>query len=241
MKGGDRHGQNNRQARTILRFITDFMRNQRVSPLGARDLRGRRPCLNGDGPLPSQRPQGRRPHPYGRQKEPDDLASRRAPFRLEFQSSAWSQPVSRFWPLKTLKGIFPGTETRRCFALRVRGDSHDKCRHSLRRQGRCPPAARQPKTGRSSSRCSMTPPPSSAFAAKRARSGCSPRTLRMSPSTAPIAASSPRQGRLSRVLNCISVEKGSRESTRNIVISEMLRRFIIPNAFIATRIEVARK
>ena len=49
-------------------------------------------------------------------------------------------------------------------------------------------ARRRPqKTGRSSWRCWTTLPPSSAFTAKRARSGFCRRTLRMSPSTAPIA------------------------------------------------------
>ena len=50
-EGSDRHGQNNRQARSNSPLYHRLHAQSRVSPLGARDLCGRRPCLNGDGPI----------------------------------------------------------------------------------------------------------------------------------------------------------------------------------------------
>ena len=85
--------------------------------------------------------------------------------------------------VENIEGYLPWDGDESCFALRVRGDSMinagilsgDKV------------VVRPQKTGRSSWRCWTTLPPSSAFTAKRARSGFCRRTLRMSPSTAPIA------------------------------------------------------
>ena len=105
----------------ILRFITDFMRNQGYPPRCARSVR-RRPCLNGDGPLPSERPQGRRPHPYGRQKNrtislPEERRSGSIPIVGVVTAG---QPILA---VENIEGYLPWDGDERCFALRVRGDS----------------------------------------------------------------------------------------------------------------------
>ncbi len=87
--------------------------------------------------------------------------------------------------VENIEGYLPGTETG-CFALRVRGDSMINAGILSGDKVVVRPRRLQ-KTGRSSWRCWTTLPPSSAFTAKRARSGFCRRTLRMSPSTAPIA------------------------------------------------------
>lgn len=64
--------------------------------------------------------------------------------------------------------------------------------HPARRPGHRPPSGDPPSTARSSSPSSGTRPPASATPAKTAMSGCCRRTTTISPSTAPLPASSAR-------------------------------------------------